>query len=169
MSDLAFLSPGAADATAVWRSPLERALAEAPPGIRDISRTGKVEVRGEIAELRVEGAEAIWISAHRALVLCDYDETAAVMEKLADGFLAVDVTGALAGLEVQGAAVMRRLTDLDLDDLPAPGSIAHVQAIVIRDEGETFRFFFPQEYGHYLGEVVTDLVRGLTPSQERHE
>jgi hypothetical protein len=159
----AFLSPGAADATAVWRSPLERALADAPPGVRDISRTGKVEVRGEIAELGVDGAEAVWISAHRALVLCDYDETAAVMQRLDDGFLALDVTGALAGLEVQGAAVMRRLTDLDLDDLPAPGSIAHVQAIVIRDEGETFRFFFPQEYGHYVAEVVVDAIEGLRP------
>ena len=161
MSDLTFVSPGAADAAAVWRSPLERALAEAPPGIRDISRTGKVEVRGEIAELRVKSAETIWISAQRALVLCDYDETAAVMQGLGDGFLAIDVTGALAGLEVQGAAVMRRLTDLDLDELPAPGSIAHVQAIVIRDEGETFRFFFPQEYGHYVAEVVVDAVEGL--------
>ena len=160
---LTFLSPAAADATAVWRSPLERALADAPPGIRDISHTGKVEVRGEIAELRVKGTEAIWISAQRALVLCEYDETGAVMERLGDGFLAIDVTGALAGLEVQGAAVMRRLTDLDLDDLPAPGSIAHVQAIVIRDEGETFRLFFPQEYGHYVAEVVVDAVEGLRP------
>jgi hypothetical protein len=160
---LAFLSPGRADTTAVWRSPLERALAEAPAGVRDISRTGKIEVRGDIGELELDGTEAIWISPRRALVLCDYDEVAAVRERLAERFLAVDVTGALAGLEVQGATLMRRLTDLDLDELPAPGPIAHVQAIVLRDEGETFRFFFPQEYGHYVGEVVTDLVWGLTP------
>jgi hypothetical protein len=161
VSELAFLSPGAAAATAVWRSPLERALADAPPGVRDISRTGKIEVRGEIAELSVEGAEAVWISPRRALVLCDWDETAAVRQRLGDDFLALDVTGALAGLEVQGAAVMRRLTDLDLDELPAPGSIAHVQAIVIGDDGGTFRFFFPQEYGHYVAEVVVDALEGL--------
>jgi hypothetical protein len=161
MSDLAFLSPDRADATAVWRSPLERALADAPPGVKDISRTGKIEVRGEIAELRVDGADTVWISPQRALVLCDYDEVEAVQERVGEGFLVLDVTGALAGLEVQGAAVMRRLTDLDLDELPAPGPIAHVQAIVLRDEGETFRFFFPQEYGHYVAEVVVDALEGL--------
>ena len=157
----AFLSPGGADATAIWRSPLERALADARPGVRDISHTGKIEVRGETAELHVDGAETVWISPHRALVLCDYDEVAAVMGSLGDGFLAIDVTGGLAGLEVQGSAVMRRLTDLDLDELPAPGPVAHVQAIVLRDEGETFRFFFPQEYGHYVAEVVVDAIGGL--------
>ena len=163
MSDLAFLSPTRADANAMWRSPLERALADAPPGVRDVSYTGKVEVRGEIAELRVKDAEAIWISQQRALVLCDYDRVETVQQQVGEGFLAVDVTGALAGLEVQGAAVMRRLTDLDLDELPAPGPIAHVQAIVLRDEGETFRFFFPQEYGHYVAEVVVDALEGLQP------
>ena len=161
MSDLRFLSPGRADATAVWRSPLERALAGAPAGVKDISRTGKIEVRGEIGELSVEGAEAIWISPRRALLLCEYDEVAAVQERVGDGFLAVDLTAALAGLEVQGEAVMRRLTDLDLEELPAPGPVAHIQAIVIRDEGETFRFFFAQEYGHYVGEVVVDALAGV--------
>jgi hypothetical protein len=38
-----------------------------------------------------------------------------------------------------------------------------VQAIVLRDEGETFRFFFPQEYGHYVAEVVVDALEGLQP------
>jgi sarcosine oxidase gamma subunit len=158
---LAFLSPSRADATAVWRSPLERALADAPAGVKDISRTGKIEVRGEIGELSVEGVEAIWISPRRALLLCEYDEVAAVQERVGDDFLAVDVTAALAGLEVQGETVMRRLTDLDLDELPAPGPIAHIQAIVIRDDDETFRFFFAQEYGHYVAEVVVDAFAGV--------
>lgn len=163
MSDLAFLSPGQASPEAVWRSPLERALADAPPGIKDISRTGKIEIRGDIGELEIEGAEAIWITPRRALIICDYDEAAALRERLQGRFLAVDMTAALAGLEVQGEALMRRITDLDLDNLPAPGPVARVQAIVLRDENETFRIFFPQEYGDYLAEVVTDLVRGLTP------
>ena len=161
MNDLSFLSPAAADSSAAWRSPLERALADAPAGVRDISRTGKIEVRGDIAALELRGAEAIWINPRRALVLCDYDETEAVRQRVGEGFLAVDMTGALAGLEVQGEAVMRRLTDLDLDSLPAPGPIAHVQALVLRDEGETFRFFFPQEYGDYVAEVVVDALAGV--------
>lgn len=163
MTDLAFLSPDQADPVAVWRSPLERALAHVDDslGVRDISRSGKIEVRGEIGELEIEGA--VWITPHRALVVCGYDEAAEIRRRLSERFLAIDVTGALAGVEVRGEQLMRRLTDLDLDNLPAPGPVAHVQAIVIRDADETFRIFFPQEYADYLGEVVTDLVRGLTP------
>jgi hypothetical protein len=158
---LAFLSPGLAAPEAVWRSPLERALADAPPGIKDVSRTGKVEIRGDVGELELEGAEAIWITPRRALVLCAYEDVAATQERLGVDFHAVDMTGALAGLEVRGETLMRRLTDLDLDNLPAPGPVAHVQAIVLRDGDETFRFFFPQEYGHYVAEVVVDAARGL--------
>jgi hypothetical protein len=163
VTDLRFLSPDQADPVAVWRSPLERALAgsDSSLGIRDVSRTGKVEVRGEIAELEVEGAEAVWITPHRALVVCDYDEAAEIRRRLSGRFLAIDVTGALAGLEVRGERLMRRLTDLDLDNLPAPGPVAHVQAIVIRDADDTFRIFFPQEYGHYVAEVVVDAAEGL--------
>jgi sarcosine oxidase gamma subunit len=166
VTDLAFLSPDRAGPAAVWRSPLERALTNADPslGIRDLSRTGKIELRGEIGELEVEGAEAVWITPQRALVLCGYDDTAEIRRRLGERFLAVDVTGALAGLEVRGERLMRRLTDLDLENLPAPGAVAHVQAIVLRDTGEIFRIFFPQEYGDYLGEVVVDAAKGLRRS-----
>jgi hypothetical protein len=145
----------------VWRSPLERALREAPPGITDLSHMGKVEVRGDIGDLQIDGGEAIWITPRRALIICDRDQVAGIRERLQGQFLAVDMTAALAGLEVRGETLMRRLTDLDLDNLPAPGPVAHVQAIVIRDEDETFRFFFPQEYGDYLAEVVVDASNGL--------
>jgi sarcosine oxidase gamma subunit len=163
VSDLAFLSPDRASAEAKWRSPLERALADADPalGIRDISRAGKIEVRGEIAALEVGDAQAVWITPRRALVICEYEQTAEIRERLGAEFLAVDMTAAFAGLEVRGEALMRRLTDLDLDNLPAPGPVAHVQAIVIRDDDETFRLFFPQEYGHYVAEVVVDAAEGL--------
>ena len=56
---------------------------------------------------------------------------------------------------------MRRLTDLDLESLPAAGAVAHVQAYVLRDGGDVFRLFFPQEYGHYLAEVVVDAAEGV--------
>ena len=164
MTDLAFLSPDQADPLAVWRSPLERALAHVGDrlGVRDISRSGKIEVRGEIAELDVEGA--VWITPHRAIIFCDYDEAAEIRRRLSERFLTIDVTGALAGLEVRGERLMRRLTDLDLDTLPAPGPVAHVPAIVLRDNDETFRIFFPQEYGHYVAEVVVDAAEGLRRS-----
>jgi hypothetical protein len=161
VSAIEFLSPGEATSEAVWRSPLERALRDAPPGITDISHVGKIEVRGDVGELQLDGGEAIWITPRRALVVCDQNQVARIREQLREEFLAVDMTAALAGLEVRGETLMRRLTDLDLDNLPAPGPIAHVQAVVLRDEDETFRFFFPQEYGDYIADVVVDAAEGL--------
>jgi len=35
-----------------------------------------------------------------------------------------------------------------------------VPALVLRD-GPRFRIFFAQEFGHYVGEVVLDVLEGL--------
>jgi sarcosine oxidase gamma subunit len=158
---LDFLSPDLAAPEAQWRSPLERALRNAPPEIADVSLTGKLEVRGPVGTLKTRALEIVPITPERALVLCDFTKTAEVRAKLSERFLVIDVSAKLAGLQVRGAALMRRLTDLDLDALPAVGAVAHVQAYVLRDEGEAFRLFFPQEYGHYLAEVVVDAAEGL--------
>ena len=158
---LDFLSPDQADAEAQWRSPLARALEHASPEIADVSLTGKLDVRGDLDSLDVKGAELFRITPERGLVLCDFTKTAEIRQKLADRFVVVDVSAGLAGLQVRGEALMRRLTDLDLDSLPAVGALAHVQSYVLRDDAETFRLFFPQEYGHYLAEVVVDAAEGL--------
>lgn len=158
---LAFLSPDRASPEAVWRSPLERALAHAPAEITDVSLTGKLDVRGDVASLKTRALEIVRITPERVLVLCDFTRTAEVRAKLAERFHVVDLSGTLAGLQVRGETVMRRLTDLDLTALPAVGNVAHVQAYVLRDDAETFRLFFPQEYGHYLAEVVIDAVEGV--------
>jgi sarcosine oxidase gamma subunit len=160
---LDFLSPDRADAEARWRSPLERGLEHAPPEIADLSLTGKLDVRGDLDSLDAKGVELVRITPERGLVLCDFTKTANVRARLADRFLVVDLSAALAGLQLRGEALMRRLTDLDLDSLPAVGAVAHVQAYVLRDDAETFRLFFPQEYGHYLAEVVVDAAEGLRP------
>jgi sarcosine oxidase gamma subunit len=160
---LDFLSPDRADAEARWRSPLERGLEHAPPEIADLSLTGKLDVRGELDSINAKGVELVRITPERGLVLCDFTKTANVRARLADRFLVVDLSAALAGLQLRGEALMRRLTDLDLDSLPAVGAVAHVQAYVLRDDAETFRLFFPQEYGHYLAEVVVDAAEGLRP------
>ena len=159
MSDLAFLSPGRASAEAAWRSPLERALREAPPGISDLSLTGKIEIRGDLPR-SVKGAELVRITPNRGLVLCDFTKTIELLEKLSIDYVATDVTGTLAGLSVRGEALMRRITDLDLDALPAAGSVSHVQAVVTRD-GDSFALWFGQEYSDYLAEVVLDAHEGL--------
>jgi sarcosine oxidase gamma subunit len=162
MSELLdFLSPDRADAEARWRSPLERGLEHAPPEIADLSLTGKLDVRGDLDSFDAKGVELVRITPERGLVLCDFTKTANVRARLADRFLVVDLSAALAGLQLRGEALMRRLTDLDLDSLPAVGAVAHVQAYVLRDDAETFRLFFPQEYGHYLAEVVVDAAEGL--------
>jgi sarcosine oxidase gamma subunit len=160
---LAFLSPDRASPEAVWRSPLERALREAPPEVTDISLTGKLDVRGDVGSLRTRALEIVRLTPERALVLCDFTKTGEIRAKLSERFFVVDLSAVLAGLQVRGETLMRRLTDLDLDALPAVGAVAHVQAYVIRDGGDTFRIFFPQEYGHYLAEVVIDTAAGLQP------
>jgi hypothetical protein len=159
VNGLAFLSPGRASADAAWRSPLERALREAPAEISDLSLTGKIEIRGELPR-SVKGAELVRITPTRGLVLCDFTKTVALLEKLAADYFAVDVSANLAGLSVRGEQVMRRITDLDLDALPATGAVSHIQAIVTRD-GDSFALWFGQEYSDYLAEVVIDAWGGL--------
>jgi hypothetical protein len=160
VSELAFLSPDAARAGGGFEprlaSPLARALAE-QEAVRDLSLLGKIEVRGDVDELDVE-AEAVRITPRRALVLCPYERCAELRAHLAG--TVIDVTAALAGLEFQGEQALRRLTDLDPAALPGVGKVAEVPAIVLRD-GDRFRLFVPQEYGHYVAEVVLDTLAGL--------
>ena len=160
MSDLAFVSPAEARPENGFvpraTSPLARALAAAD-GIRDLSLLRKLDVRGPVADIEVE-AELIPVTPDRALVITDEDGGAALPQGLPG--TVVDVTAALAGIEIQGETLLRRLTDLALDRLPAVGKLADVPALVCRD-GDRFRIFFPQELGHYVAEVVLDTLDGL--------
>jgi sarcosine oxidase gamma subunit len=159
LTHLDFLSPDLAAADAVWRSPLERAFAHAPEGIEDLTRTAVLEVRGDIDGL--EG-EVVRLTPERAYVLCPFQEAGRMRTQLAGaGRLVVDVSAGWAGLRVSGETLMRRLTDLDLDALPALGTLAHVRALVVRDEDESFRIYFAQEYGHSVAEAVIDAAEGL--------
>ena len=161
-AELEFLSPDRAGSEAVWRSPLERALREAPETVEDLSKLGKVEVRGSVDELDAAGFELVAITPRRALALCDPKRTADVRRRLSEqADFVVDLSAAYAGVRVRGETLMRRLTDLDLGRLPAVGPLARVQALILRDDEETFRFFFPQEYGDYVAEVVVDALAGL--------
>ncbi len=160
MSELAFLSVDRARSgdgfEPRFASPLARALA-GTTRVRDLSRIGKIEVRGDVDAIDVD-AEVVRLGPRRALVLCEYERCADIRARLPG--LVVDVTGALAGLELEGEPAMRRLTDLDLDALPAAGKVAEVPALVLRD-GERFRLFFPQELGHHLAAVVLDTLAGF--------
>ena len=83
MSHLDFLSPDLAAPEARWASPLERALAHAPAGIEDLSRTAVFEVRGELDGLDAGGAEIVRLTPVRALVLCPFEEAGRLRSRLA--------------------------------------------------------------------------------------
>jgi sarcosine oxidase gamma subunit len=71
----------------------------------------------------------------------------------------------LAGIELEGPQVetlLRRLTDLRLDALPAVGAVAQVRALVAPAGTGRYRLWFAQEYSDYLAEVVIDAAEGLT-------
>jgi hypothetical protein len=153
MSDLPFSSPGEAPVT----SPLARALA-GTTGIVDVSLLGKLEVRGPGAADVAVDAEVLPITASRALVLCA-DERRDELRGSLPGFV-VDVTAAYAGIEVEGDTVMRRLTDLDLESLPAAAKVAGVPALVSRN-GHAYRILFAQEHGESVVEAVRDVQEGL--------
>jgi sarcosine oxidase gamma subunit len=111
-------------ASPAWRSPLRRALANAPEGIRDLSA--------------LVGAE----------------------EETALGFAA-----GLAGIGLEGPdaeTLLRRLTDVRLDRLPAVAALAHVRALVAPAGEGVYGIWFAQEYADYVAEVVLDAAEGLT-------
>jgi hypothetical protein len=147
--DLPFIAPG--DTPAV--SPLARV-----EGLLDLSHLGKLEVRNaDLASLPLD-VEVIPVGGRRALVLCDRDARARIARELPG--LVVDVTAAYAGIEVEGERLLRRLTDLDLEQLPAAGAVAGVRALVTRD-GDRFRIWFGQELAESVAESVLDAIEGL--------
>jgi hypothetical protein len=161
VSVLDFLSP-ARCAPEALASPLARALASSPEALRDLSLDAKVEVRGDLTLVELApGEELVRLSPRRGLLLVDGDPLAAIERLREGGVRAYDMTAALAGLELEGEVLLRRLTDLDLNALPAAGGFARIGATIVRDEGERFRVYFPQELGHYVAEVVLDAIAGL--------
>jgi len=147
VSRLEFLSPVTSHAV----SPLRDVA-----GVTDVSHLGKLEVRGGVPD------GSIAVGVDRALVIVDGDARAE-RDRLRDqGYRVYDMTAALAALEVEGEDLMRRLTELDLDALPAVGSILRgTPAVIERLGGERFRLFVPQELGQFVAETVVDLVAGL--------
>ena len=162
MSELAFLSPAQCGAEVRLVSPLRRVLADVDPAvIRDLSRLGKLEVRGDLTALQTTH-DVLRYGADRALVTCEPDETVATIAAVEEqGHTVFDATGAFAGLEIHGLTLFRRLSRLNPDALPAAGSFARTRGIVSRPHDDTFRIFVPQEHGHFVCEFVLDAIAGL--------
>ena len=158
----AFLSPSRCE-PGTLTSPLRRALEGVDPAaVRDLSLEGIVEIRSDLDLIAPDvGEELVRLSPRRGFLFTD-DDPADVAERLRSaGVFAYDATGALAGMAIASEQVMRRLTDLDLDELPSAGPFAHVTAIVLRGDGGGFRVYVQQELGHYVAEAVLDALVGL--------
>ena len=172
MSLLDFLSPSRCE-PGTTTSPLRRALGDDDSAVvQDLwPPDGKVEIRGDL-DLVVPraGEELVRLTPRRGFLFTG-DDPAEVVARLREvGLLAYDSTGALAGIAIEGEQLMRRLTDLDLDELPAAGPIlSRVTAIFLRDEGERFRVYVPQELAHDVAVAVLDAAAGLPNTGVRLE
>src|SRR5262249_21363148 len=79
-----------------------------------------------------------------------------------DGYRVHDMSAAPVAVEGEGAELMRRLTELDLDALPAIGAVARgTTAVIERLERDRFRLLVPQELAQYVAEFVADASEGL--------
>ena len=158
---LSFLSPSLAEGST--SSPLRRALEGADPAVvRDLSLEGIVEIRGDVSAVSpAAGEELVTLSPRRGFLFTGDDPADVVARVRAQGVLAYDATGALAGLAIVSEQVMRRLTDLDLDSIPTAGPFAHVSALFRRGPDGWFHVYVQQELGHYVAEAVLDAFAGL--------
>jgi sarcosine oxidase gamma subunit len=164
VSDLAFCSPDACADDVALVSPLVHALGGGR-GVRAVDALRTVEVRGDVARIALEeGEELVAVAPDRAFVFCEHPAPPLVERLRASGLRAYDLTGGFAALEVDGERVLRRLTDLDPDRLPAVGAVLRsVTAVVLRRDGDTFRIVVPQELAHSVAEAALDAAEGLAP------
>ena len=159
---LAFLSPSRC-AESTTTSPLRRALEGADAAaVRDLSLEGVVEIRGDVAAVSPgAGEELVTLSPRRAFLFTEGDAADAAARVRAGGALAYDATGALAGVAIASEQVVRRLTDLDLDQVPTAGPFAHVTALFRRGADGWIHVYVQQELGHYAAEAVLDALAGV--------
>jgi hypothetical protein len=159
----AFLSPDRSDPGVRLVSPLERALAGIDTGrVRDRSYLGKLELRGDVDGLEPAAGDRFHRIGPRQGLYVHDGATGELRDSLAgQGFAVIDQTAAFAAFEVHGEDLLRRLTDLDVEALPAAGLFARVRGIVTREDGGAFVVYVAQEHGHYVCEAVLDALEGL--------
>jgi hypothetical protein len=134
--------------------------------VRDLSLEGIVEVRGNVdSVVLVPGEELLRLSSRRAFLFTGADAADVAERVRAGGALAYDATGALAGIAIADERVLRRLTDLDLEQIPTAGPFAHVTALFRRGDDGGIHVYVQQELGHYVAEAVLDALAGLEESE----
>jgi hypothetical protein len=159
---LAFLSPSRCDPESLT-SPLRRALDGIDPAqVRDLSLEGVVELRGDLDRVpMLASEELVRLSPRRGFLFTGQDPAEAAERARAAGVLGYDATGALAGMAIASEQAMRRLTDLDLAQIPTAGPFARVTAIFRRADDGSYLVYVQQELGHYAAEAVVDALVGL--------
>jgi hypothetical protein len=164
-----FLSPTRC-APETLASPLARSLGRVgwsaylgdPAQVRDLSLDGIVEVRGDLDSVSaLEGEELVRLSPRRGFLFTGSNAADVAERTRREGVLAYDATGALAGIAIASEQIMRRLTDLDLAQIPTAGPFARVAAIFRRGADGWFHVYVQQELGHYVAEAVVDAIAGL--------
>lgn len=129
-------------------------------GVADLSHLAVLEVRPSEPVLAGEGVVWHRLSDRRSLAVCDAAGAAALRAEAGDRTV-VDLSGALSIVAVCGEeadTVIRRLTHLH--HVPSSGEVAHVNAHLLKP-GDAYWIVFPQEYGHYLWDVVVDRAAAL--------
>jgi hypothetical protein len=134
-------------------------LAFLSPGAHAGAEIGKVELRGDLAAFDAE--RSVRLTPRRAVVLCD-DAPALVARARAAGLRAYDLTGALTEIPIEGDALLRRLTDVEITAPTAAPVARGVPALVFPAGEERYVLYVPQELARYVAEVVRDLQTGLT-------
>ena len=136
--------------------PDETAMLETA-GIVELPHLGKLDVRG--AGTRPDADRVVWyqMTPQRALCITRAVDTADVRATLEESARrVVDVSAGFGSLALLGPRVgelLRRVTELE--NFPASGIISHIHGHVLTIDGG-FLLLYPQEYGHYLYEVLLD-------------
>jgi glycine cleavage system aminomethyltransferase T len=185
VSDLAFLSPGAALSGVALRTPMEAAHqaagarieerdgwriavypeADPPVWVTDLSQLAKFELRGPASA----NGDGLRLTPTRTLVLGE--------PPVALGPEAIDVTCVYAAVRVGGPEVpplFGRISALDIRPRSFPvgavmlGSIARCPGIVVNEGAGRMLLMVGWEYGAYLWETVLDAGAplGIRPRTE---
>jgi heterotetrameric sarcosine oxidase gamma subunit len=139
----------------------------------DRSQIGKLELHGEHGlELGVgtRRDDAWWCptSRDRALVVCEADRTAALLEEL--GERVVDLTSAMGALTIAGPLgpeTFARFTAIDLRPHVTPvygfrpGSVARTPGAILREDEDRWLMLFGAALGSYVWTVVADAAASL--------
>lgn len=161
MTRLGFLSPGSSPTRLASASPL--AGVDLGGVVDEITALECVEIRGPIeAYKRDSDDELLPIRPGRALLVGAGSPSARAGRIEDAGCRGYDMTSALTLLEIGGADLIARITDLDPASFPAAGSILRgTPALIDARGGGRFRLYVPRELARFVAEAIVDLARGL--------